>query len=116
MALSWTLDKLGPICRTADDCGLVMQSIAGHDPLDETSVTRPYRYPEEPPPARPFKLALLREPFRKLQPEVQANFDASLKVLEGFAALRAIGCRTNPRTNKASRTRRIYIDLTSAVK
>lgn len=85
------MDKLGPICRTADDCGLVMQSIAGHDPLDETSVTRPYRYPEEPPPARPFKLALLREPFRKLQPEVQANFDASLKVLEGFAAFREIG-------------------------
>ena len=29
MALCWTLDKLGPMCRTADDCGLVMAAIAG---------------------------------------------------------------------------------------
>ncbi len=28
MALCWTLDKLGPLCRTADDCGLVLQAIA----------------------------------------------------------------------------------------
>src|SRR6185369_3049529 len=28
MALCWTLDKLGPICRTADDCGLVLAAIA----------------------------------------------------------------------------------------
>ena len=29
MALSWTLDKIGPICRSAEDCGLVLQVIAG---------------------------------------------------------------------------------------
>ena len=33
MALCWTLDKLGPMCRTADDCGLVLAAIAGRDPL-----------------------------------------------------------------------------------
>jgi len=32
MALSWTMDKLGPICRPADDCGLVLAAIAGPDP------------------------------------------------------------------------------------
>ncbi len=37
MALSWTLDKLGPMCRTAADCRLVYAAIAGHDPLDPTS-------------------------------------------------------------------------------
>jgi Asp-tRNA(Asn)/Glu-tRNA(Gln) amidotransferase A subunit family amidase len=37
MALSWTLDKLGPMCRTAADCGLVFSAIAGRDPLDPTS-------------------------------------------------------------------------------
>ncbi|MBI3860533.1 MAG: amidase [Planctomycetia bacterium] len=91
MALCWTMDKLGPICRTADDCGLVANAIAGHDPLDETSVSRQYRYPPEPLPARPFKLALLREPARKLQPDVQANFEAALKVLEGFASFGEVG-------------------------
>src|SRR3954471_9015153 len=37
MALSWTLDKLGPMCRTAHDAGLVLAAIAGRDPLDPTS-------------------------------------------------------------------------------
>jgi aspartyl-tRNA(Asn)/glutamyl-tRNA(Gln) amidotransferase subunit A len=48
MALSWTLDKLGPMCRTAADCGLVYQAIAGRDPLDPTSRDA---LGESPPPA-----------------------------------------------------------------
>ncbi len=38
MALSWTMDKLGPMCRSAADCNLVMAAIAGHDPRDESSL------------------------------------------------------------------------------
>jgi Asp-tRNA(Asn)/Glu-tRNA(Gln) amidotransferase A subunit family amidase len=34
MALSWTMDKLGPICRTAEDCALVLHAIAGPDGND----------------------------------------------------------------------------------
>ncbi len=34
MALSWTLDKLGPFAHTAEDCGLVLQVIAGKDGND----------------------------------------------------------------------------------
>ena len=41
MALSWTMDKLGPMARTADDCGLVLDAIAGHDAGDPTSSERP---------------------------------------------------------------------------
>ena len=37
MALSWTLDKLGPMARTADDCGLALQVMAGADPADPTT-------------------------------------------------------------------------------
>jgi aspartyl-tRNA(Asn)/glutamyl-tRNA(Gln) amidotransferase subunit A len=36
MALCWTLDKLGPLCLTADDCGLVLEAIAGTDTDDPT--------------------------------------------------------------------------------
>jgi Asp-tRNA(Asn)/Glu-tRNA(Gln) amidotransferase A subunit family amidase len=39
MALSWTMDKLGPIARTAEDCALVLNAIHGPDGLD-TSVHR----------------------------------------------------------------------------
>ncbi|HVO30783.1 MAG TPA: amidase, partial [bacterium] len=41
MALSWSFDKLGPICRTAFDTALVLNVIAGRDPLDPGSVEAP---------------------------------------------------------------------------
>jgi aspartyl-tRNA(Asn)/glutamyl-tRNA(Gln) amidotransferase subunit A len=44
MALSWTLDKLGPMCRSAEDCGLVLQQIAGPDPEDSGSAGRSFHY------------------------------------------------------------------------
>jgi aspartyl-tRNA(Asn)/glutamyl-tRNA(Gln) amidotransferase subunit A len=37
MALSWTLDKLGPMAHTAEDCGLALQVMAGLDPADPTT-------------------------------------------------------------------------------
>jgi len=36
MALSWTMDKIGPICRSVEDCALVMQAIHGPDGHDRT--------------------------------------------------------------------------------
>ena len=44
MALSWTLDKLGPMCLTAADCGLVLDAIAGPDANDPTAADRPFAY------------------------------------------------------------------------
>lgn len=40
MALSWTLDKLGPMARTAEDCGLALQLMAGGDPADPSTTGR----------------------------------------------------------------------------
>ncbi|HXO05426.1 MAG TPA: amidase [Candidatus Sulfotelmatobacter sp.] len=36
MALSWSMDKLGPICRTVEDCALVLEAIYGPDGHDRT--------------------------------------------------------------------------------
>src|SRR5260370_12503196 len=36
MALSWSMDKLGPICRTVEDCALVLDAIQGRDGIDRT--------------------------------------------------------------------------------
>lgn len=44
MALSWTMDKVGPICRTAEDCAMVFAAIHGRDPRDNGTVDRPFRY------------------------------------------------------------------------
>jgi len=44
MALSWTLDKLGPFAHTAEDCGLILQVIAGGDGADPGSSGRNFYY------------------------------------------------------------------------
>lgn len=44
MPLSWTLDKIGPICRSAEDCALVLHVIAGSDVEDPGSAGRSFSY------------------------------------------------------------------------
>jgi len=44
MTLSWTEDRLGPICRTADDCALVFQAIAKPDENDLSVLDLPFNY------------------------------------------------------------------------
>jgi len=43
MALSWTLDKIGPMARSAEDCALVLEAIAGPDAADATVSGRRFR-------------------------------------------------------------------------
>ena len=44
MALSWSMDKLGPMCRSVEDCALVFDAIRGPDGLDQTVVDLPFNY------------------------------------------------------------------------
>ena len=44
MPLSWTLDKIGPMCRSADDCGHVLHTIAGGDSEDPGSAGKSFYY------------------------------------------------------------------------
>jgi aspartyl-tRNA(Asn)/glutamyl-tRNA(Gln) amidotransferase subunit A len=53
MALSWTLDKLGPLARSAEDCGMILQAIAGKDGKDPGSAGKSFYY--TPQYARPMK-------------------------------------------------------------
>ncbi len=53
MALSWTLDKLGPFGRSAEDCGLILQVIAGKDSKDPGSAGKSFYY--TPQYSRPLK-------------------------------------------------------------
>jgi Asp-tRNA(Asn)/Glu-tRNA(Gln) amidotransferase A subunit family amidase len=45
MTLSWTMDKLGPICRSMEDCALVFRAIHGSDPADAAAVDRSFHWP-----------------------------------------------------------------------
>ncbi len=44
MALSWSMDKIGPMCRSAEDCALVLQAMYGPDGQDGTVVDRPFSW------------------------------------------------------------------------
>ena len=44
MALSWSMDKIGPICRTVEDCALVFNAIYGPDGIDQTLYDAPFNY------------------------------------------------------------------------
>src|SRR5450759_4886613 len=87
MALCWTLDKLGPMCRTAEDCGLVMAAIAGKDPLDASSLARPFRPEAAGAKPRRFRIGVIKGSTEKVQPAVRKNFEDALKVLEGFSEI-----------------------------
>ncbi len=82
MALSWTLDKLGPMCKSADDCGLVLAAIAGRDRLDPSTVARTFAHPEAAGgvPKR-FRIGVVRGVTTNIQPAVREHFEAALKVL-----------------------------------
>ncbi len=44
MALCWTMDKIGPICRSADDCALVFDVIRGPDGIDRSVIEKTFNY------------------------------------------------------------------------
>jgi aspartyl-tRNA(Asn)/glutamyl-tRNA(Gln) amidotransferase subunit A len=81
MALAWSLDKLGPLGLTADDCGLVLDAIAGPDPADPSATTRPFRYDPTDAPGRRFRFALVKGVAESSTPGMQQSFAASLEVL-----------------------------------
>ncbi len=64
MALAWTMDKVGPIARSAEDCALVFSAIEGRDPLDPYSADGPPSWP----PRRSFadlKIGFVEELFEE---------------------------------------------------
>ncbi len=86
MALCWTLDKLGPMARSADDCALVLAAIAGRDPKDESSLDAPFAWSKPVPPKR-ARLAVPKGCVEKVQPAVRENFERALESLRDVAEI-----------------------------
>ncbi len=47
MPLSWTFDKLGPMCRSVEDCALVFAAIHGSDGRDPSAIDRSFTWPQQ---------------------------------------------------------------------
>jgi len=84
MALSWTLDKIGPIARSADDCGHILHVIAGGDSKDPGSAgTNFYYAPQYAHPMKELKVGYAAVDFAERAEEpARAAFQAALAVLK----------------------------------
>lgn len=87
MALSWTMDKLGPLCRTAEDAGLILQAIAGPDPADAGSADRPFHASLALPRGRKPRIGVLKGVSEGSQAEVRRNFEDSIEMMREFAEI-----------------------------
>ena len=87
MALSWTMDKLGPMCHTAEDCGLVLQAIAGKDEKDPGTAGKSFYF--APQFARDLKT--VRAGFAPVDFEEWAEPPTRPLFQEALAAIKSLG-------------------------
>jgi aspartyl-tRNA(Asn)/glutamyl-tRNA(Gln) amidotransferase subunit A len=90
MTLCWTLDRLGPMGRTAEDCGLVLVAIAGPDAADHASLHASYRYGGRKRRTGGFRFGVIDGCCDGISPEVEANFTASLALLRQVGTLETV--------------------------
>jgi Asp-tRNA(Asn)/Glu-tRNA(Gln) amidotransferase A subunit family amidase len=88
MALSWSMDKIGPICRAVEDCALVFDAIHGPDGHDETVIDRPFSWDVDRDPSD-LRVGYLRSAFEVEPGKDQKEwYEFNLATLE---ALRSMG-------------------------
>jgi Asp-tRNA(Asn)/Glu-tRNA(Gln) amidotransferase A subunit family amidase len=83
MSLSWSMDKVGPMCRNAEDCAIVFSIILGKDSLDRTTTNIPFNYAPEKP-LSSLKVAYLKEDIEKDTTEGKKNLDLAIQTLKGM--------------------------------
>jgi aspartyl-tRNA(Asn)/glutamyl-tRNA(Gln) amidotransferase subunit A len=85
--LAWTMDTVSPMTRTVEDCVLMFEVIAGHDPLDEHSAQVPVSdyHAELTRGARGLRVGLIRDySLTHVQPAVSATIRAALETLRSL--------------------------------
>ena len=82
MALSWSMDKLGPLCRNAEDCALVLAAIQGTDELDRSVRDVPFQWDGEGG-LEGIRVGVLAGAFEEEGSEGDRNREV-LRVLEGI--------------------------------
>ena len=100
MALSWTMDKIGPMCRSAEDCALVFNAIYGPDGRDETVVDAGFEWESDLSFAG-LRIGYLREEFEvpsdNLSDEQRAQWEAQrVSLAAALEALRGVGADLEP--------------------
>jgi len=85
MGLSWTMDKIGPICRSAEDCALVLHAIYGPDGRDETVLDHALEWDSHEP-IGSLRIGIIQSDFDKATGETKAALDIAAEALRGVGA------------------------------
>ncbi len=85
MALSWSMDKLGPICRTVEDCALVFNSIYGPDGIDPTIYDVPFSYEPKKLSMKNLRIGYVKSDFDSVKEGKEFN-DSAMDVLKKLGA------------------------------
>jgi Asp-tRNA(Asn)/Glu-tRNA(Gln) amidotransferase A subunit family amidase len=85
MTMSWSLDKVGPMCRSADDCAIVLAAMQGPDDRDLTVQDVPFNW-DVTSDIRKLRVGVLRAAFSKTNqtPQTDANDAAALQALRSL--------------------------------
>ncbi|OLS24975.1 MAG: Glutamyl-tRNA(Gln) amidotransferase subunit A [Candidatus Heimdallarchaeota archaeon LC_2] len=82
MSLAWSMDKIGPICKTVEDCAIVLDAIRGSDGLDPTVIEAPFNYDYNENPMD-IKVGYLKSEFDKeTEKEFKPFTDAAINQLK----------------------------------
>lgn len=76
------MDKIGPMCRTAGDCSLVLAAVSGHDPSDAGSLPESQARFRFQLPAKPLRIARIEKAWEKPDPDITAAFEQAMTVLQ----------------------------------
>jgi aspartyl-tRNA(Asn)/glutamyl-tRNA(Gln) amidotransferase subunit A len=87
MALSFSMDKIGVMGRTADDCGLVLAQIGGHNAQDPASLSDATFSYNAAPAAKPLRVGWLTNAWKTIPSDIQAAVNASVNVLKKNGAV-----------------------------
>jgi aspartyl-tRNA(Asn)/glutamyl-tRNA(Gln) amidotransferase subunit A len=89
IAFASSLDQIGPFAKTAEDCALLLETLAGYDPVDSTSLNQPVpAYTESiDRPLEGLKLGVIREHFGEgLDTDVEKSVREAIAVYESLGA------------------------------
>jgi aspartyl-tRNA(Asn)/glutamyl-tRNA(Gln) amidotransferase subunit A len=87
MTVSASMDKIGVIARSADDCALVFAQIAGHDPKDASSRSDAAYADNPEPPAKPLRVGWCVNAYKKVAPDVATVMDKARASLAAAGAV-----------------------------
>jgi Asp-tRNA(Asn)/Glu-tRNA(Gln) amidotransferase A subunit family amidase len=118
MALSWTMDKIGPMCRSVEDCALVFNAIYGPDGRDDTVVDAPFEWNPDIPLSK-LRIGYVKSEFEEQPPEgrgggrgrggltaeqLRAQDEARVKALKARSTSIARPARRSTRSTSRRRT------------